>query len=512
MPNSLIVIDGTPLTFASLARIGASGAKIGIDAVALGRATASWKMLLEAIMVVGPIYGVSTGVGAQKSLYVTNHQLGRFHAGLVRAHHFGVGAPLPEPVVRTAMAIRANTALGGHTGCSAALIQRLVAMLNADAIPIVRREGSLGCADIGLMGQIASAMTGAGEISLAGARMPAGDALARAGLAPFDMAHKDALASVSSNAAGYASAFHVIRRSAGVLRALLASGIAASAAMGASTAPWRSAVAMGTGPQATIGRWLTRASETSGIATSKALQDPLSVRMMPQVFAAVFDAAMRAGAAVVAETARSDDNPVVVGDGLMTSGGSLPLDVALALQGLALALAHSARNTMNRCILIANGHMRDLPINLVPPSGDVTGFGPALKLAGELFARAHALSLPISAQALVVADALEDEATLLPLIVERIDAQATALVRLAALEAMMAAQAMDLVREKPEGIVGAVHAFVRESCAYYDVDRPISADLESLAESFELPKTLAHLAAMAPLIEIDRFFALPHHL
>ena len=511
MSHSLLVLDGTPLTFASLARIGAPEVKIGVDPVALGRASASWKMLLEAIMVVGPIYGVSTGVGAQKSVRVADAQLGRFHAGLVRAHHFGVGEPLPAAVVRAAMAIRANTALSGHTGCSAALIQRLVAMLNADAVPIVRREGSLGCADIGLMGQIASAMTGAGEIVLGGARLPAREALERCGLAPFDMAHKDALASVSSNAVGYAGAFHAVRRGAGVLRALLAAGIASAAAMGASSAPWKAATAMGSAPQATFGRWLTRASEASGIESTKALQDPLSVRMMPQVFAAVFDAAMRAGAATVAETARSDDNPVVVGDGLMTSGGSLPLDVALALQGLALALAHCARNAMNRCVLIANGRMRDLPINLAPPSGDVTGFGPALKLAGELFARAHALSQPISAQALVVADSLEDEATLLPLIVERIDQQASALIRLAALEAMMAAQAMDLAGDRPLGLVGALHAIVREHCAFYDVDRPISGDLEALAALLETPETLARLAAHAPLPDIDRFFALPPH-
>ena len=102
------------------------------------------------------------------------------------------------------------------------------------------------------------------------------------------------------------------------------------------------------------------------------------------------------------------------------AGGSLPLDVTIFLQTAQLAVAHAARNSFNRCVLLGNGARRDLPINLVPKGAIATGFGPVIKLAGELFARVLSMSNPVSAQAMVVAAGLEDEAAFLPLVVERL--------------------------------------------------------------------------------------------
>ena len=120
---------------------------------------------------------------------------------------------------------------------------------------------------------------------------------------------------------------------------------------------------------------------------------------------------------------------------MLTSGGSLPLDVTVFLQTAQLGLAHAARNSFNRCVLLGNGVRRDLPINLVPPGAIATGFGPIIKLAGELFARVLSMANPISANSLVVAGGIEDEAAFLPLVVERFERQVRALRRLAALEA-----------------------------------------------------------------------------
>ncbi len=163
------------------------------------------------------------------------------------------------------------------------------------------------------------------------------------------------------------------------------------------------------------------------------VQDPLSIRMMSQVFATAFESLTVAGRTVLAATGRTDDNPVVAGGQVLTSGGSLRLDVTVFLQTAQLALAHVARNSFNRCVLLGNGGRRDLPANLVAPGALATGFGPIIKLAGELFVRCLSLSNSIFAQSLVVANGLEDEAAFLPLVVERFERQAGALRRLAAL-------------------------------------------------------------------------------
>ena len=110
--------------------------------------------------------------------------------------------------------------------------------------------------------------------------------------------------------------------------------------------------------------------------------------MLAQVFGTVFESLFVAGRTVLAATGRTDDNPVVVAGEVLTSGGSLPLDTTLFLQTAQLALAHAARNSFNRCVLLGNGARRDLPINLVPRGAIATGFGPIIKLAGGTCSRA----------------------------------------------------------------------------------------------------------------------------
>ena len=158
--------------------------------------------------------------------------------------------------------------------------------------------------------------------------------------------------------------------------------------------------------------------------------------------------------------------------------------------------------------MIGNGRRRDLPINLVAPDVPATGFGPIMKLAGELFARTLSLAQPISAQSLVVADGIEDEAAFLPLVVERFERQVEAVRRLAALESLLAAQALDLMGDKPGGLVALVHEIVRRHSAFYREDRPLSAEVEAIEQALSSPPVMRRLLEAAPLAEFDAFFSL----
>lgn len=503
-----VALDGKPLNYSTLARIGRDDVNVTVTAEGLERVRRG-RVALEAALGAGiAVYGTNTGVGAMRDVAFSEDELDAFSAELVQAHYFGTGEPFAPEVVRKAMAIRVNSALAGHTGCSETLIRGYLDLLNQAVTPVVRRTGSIGCADIGLMGQIGSVLTGVGEALYAGRRMPAAEALAAAGLAPIHLKPKDGLAAVSSNAIGLAAACHALRRGAGAMRTLMASGLAAALAMGASVAPWRAAMAVGTPSQAKVAAWLVEEAEMGGVAADKAIHDPLSLRMMAQVFAAAMDALEIAARTALATTALVDDNPIVDGDCILASGGSLPLDIAIALQSTGLAFAHLARNSFNRCALIGNGRRRGLPVNLVAPSMIASGFGPVTKLAGELFVRTLSLAQPISAQSLVVSDGIEDEAAFLPLIVERFERQVEAIRRLAALECMMAAQALDLMGDHPGGIVALVHEIVRSHSAVYREDRPLSQEVELIEKSLASRSAMARLLQAAPLEGFDSTFSL----
>ncbi len=163
-----------------------------------------------------PVYGSNTGVGAMKDVAWTDDELDTFNLGLVRAHHFGTGAPFPNSVVRNAMAIRVNTALTGRVGCTPELVETYLSLLSADVVPVVRRTGSIGCADIGLMGQIGAVADRGGRGGL-----PQPPSFGRGGAGPRPAssrcawAPRDSLASISVNAVGFAAAAEATRAAAG---------------------------------------------------------------------------------------------------------------------------------------------------------------------------------------------------------------------------------------------------------------------------------------------------------
>jgi len=503
-----LILDGYPLTFGNLARIGRRAATLVPEDEAMRRVDAARKIVDDKIARGEPVYGTTTGVGAMKDVEWSPEDIETFNMGLVRAHHFGTGAPFPNSVVRAAMAIRVNTALTGRVGCSRGLVEAYLALLARDVVPVVRRTGSIGTADIGLMGQIGAVLTGVGEAVYQNRRMSAEAALAEAGLKPFRMQARDSLASISVNAVGFAAAAEATRSAASALRMLLATSLTTAGALGASRDPWKAVAHVGTEREAEIGSWLYRNAMGWDWPNATHIQDPLSLRMMPQVFGAGFDTLHVAGRTILAATGRTDDNPVVVDNQVLTSGGSLPLDVTIYLQTAQLAMAHAARNSFNRCVLLANGARRDLPINLVPRGAIATGFGPIIKLAGELFARALSMSVPVSAQSLVVAAGIEDEAAFLPLVVERFERQVRALRRLAALEGLLAAQAMDILGDRPSGVPAMIHEKVRAHAGFYEIDRPLSAEVEIIENDLGSEQFMAELISHAPLPALDEFFAL----
>ena len=503
-----IPLSGKPLTFAALARIGAHLVTLTADPAAMRRVEQS-RAVIDARIAGGfPVYGSTTGVGAMKDVQWSADELETFNLGLVRAHHFGTGTPFPSSVVRNAMAIRVNTALSGRVGCTPDLVNAYLALLAADVVPVVRRTGSIGCADIGLMGQIGAVLTGVGEAVYQNRRLSADKALADAGLKPAKMAPRDSLASISVNAVGFAAAAEATRSAAGAVRMLLATSLTTAGALGASRDPWKAVAHVGTEREAEIGGWLYRNAMGWDWPNATHIQDPLSLRMMAQVFGTTFDTLLVCGRTILAATGRTDDNPVVVEGEVLTSGGSLPLDVTVYLETVQLTMAHAARNSFNRCVLLGNGVRRDLPINLVPPGAIATGFGPVIKLAGELFARVLSMAAPVSATSLVVATGLEDEAAFLPLVVERFERQVRALRRLAALEALLSAQAMDILGDRPGGVPKLIYDRTRRHADFYRIDRPLSAEVEAIENDLASELTLGELISLAPIPDLDDFFAL----
>lgn len=250
-------LEGQPLSLAQLAAIGAGRLALTANAAAMLRVRAARQVLEDHIARGQPVYGATTGVGAMKDISWTLADQNQFNMGLVHAHSFGIGDAFAPGIIRSAMAIRANVMLSGQVGVTGELVGMYLAMIAADIVPVVRRVGSIGCGDIGLMGQIGAALTGAGEVHAQGRRISSAAALAQAGITPMIFAPRDSLASLSTNAVVYAAAAHALRDAAGAVRTALAVGLTTAGALGASRDPWLAASHLGTPHEAMAGAWLT---------------------------------------------------------------------------------------------------------------------------------------------------------------------------------------------------------------------------------------------------------------
>ncbi len=122
--------------------------------------------------------------------------------------------------------------------------------------------------------------------------------------------------------------------------------------------------------------------------------------------------------------------------------------------------------------------------------------------------RVTSMTAALSPQSLVVAGGIEDEAAFLPLIVERFERQVEALKRMAALEALFAAQGNDILGDQPEGIAGFLQEVTRRHSAFYRSDRPLSSEVEALEDDLAAPPTIRRIVSEAPLPFFDEFFAL----
>src|SRR5690606_35747512 len=188
--SMIVHLDGRDLVRADVVAIARADARVDLDASALLRVRATADFLASQLERGEPLYGVTTGFGSNADKLLGERRQRPAHLSgadadeslvaelerkLSESHAGCVGGPLPRDVVRAMMAIRVNTLLQGHSGVRAETLEQLVACLNADLLPVIPAQGSVGASgDLAPLSHQALMLLGRGEAFLRGERMPAG--------------------------------------------------------------------------------------------------------------------------------------------------------------------------------------------------------------------------------------------------------------------------------------------------------------------------------------------------
>ncbi len=473
-----VTLDGRSLTLSELEMLSFSGRKIRRAPETYNIVKSARRTVEQTLLSGSPAYGVTTSVGAYKDCVISEESELEFNKSLLRAHSFAIGEPISENVVRAALAVRINSALTGHAGVQPELLDAILDMYHAGIVPEVRPIGSLGCADLGLMGQIGATLIGEGYCFFNGQRRTAQNALSEAGLLPYIPKSKEGLSLVSSNATSVAAAVVLLRKAFRLFYLSNAVLGVSFAGFTASRDPWQAAARFKNGLTPDLATFCLNAFEDDRWAAPKAVHDPLSFRCAMQVHGTMLEALCAAGQIARDTINCSDDNPIVLDEKLMTSGYSLPQRLTLALESLQLNIAHLARSSLNRILALGKRELTGLSRNLTPSDGVVLAFGPPVKQAVDLFASIADQSSAASIINVTVADGMEDEETFLPLVTRKLSMQLDYWGKLLAHEGFVAKQAVYLRGEEQclNGLAGDVISKLSEELSPIDRDRIYSYD------------------------------------
>jgi histidine ammonia-lyase len=450
------------------------------------------------------VYGLNTGLGAAVDTALTKDEVAAFQRQAVMARAVGVGQFLATDEVRATLFVRLAGIARGASGLSPAFANVIRDMLGKGLHPRARRIGTLGEADLSPLAQLFLPLVGHGEAELGGRVMPGREALRAANIEPPVLGPKDAIALLNANAYSVGTGALALHDAGLALQAQTAAGALSLEAAGANLSPIDPrVVALRPAPgQADASRLLLSLLKGSNLLKAKRprrVQDPLSFRCLAPVNGAAFDQLARAAAAIAADLNGAGDSPAVLVDDaeLMSTVNFDTTAMSLAFEGLGLALSHTAAIAVFRIAKLMSPGFSGLPRFLTPrAAGARTGFATVQKTASALEAEIRHLALPLGAMTAPVADGVEDYAPMTPRVVEKTHEIVRRLARLAAIELVVAAQAIDLSDGLKLGRgTGRAFTFVRSRVPKLDEDRPTGPDFERLAIAILAGDLSAALAA-----------------
>ena len=501
----MITIDGHGLTLADVEAVACGGARVRLHedaAVRIRRSRALLDRLLEGDALV---YGVNTGFGRLADRRISRDDQLALQRNLVRSHAAGTGRPLPAAEVRAILLLRANTLARGQSGCRLVVVERLLELLNHAVHPVVPEIGSVGASgDLAPLAHVALALTGEGRAVADGREGDAARLMGAAGIAPLQLAEKEGLALVNGTQATTGIGVLAVGRFGRALDTADVAGAMSLEGLRGSPGPFRAEIhnARPHPGQIASARRLRSLLAGSEIRESHRegdtrVQDPYSLRCMPQVHGAAREAYGYASRILATEANSTTDNPLVLVDGgtdgdvgadppggLVLSGGNFHAQiVAQSLDLVAIAAADLASISERRIDRLLNPDLSGLPAFLTPDPGLRSGFMIAQVVAADALSEMRVLATPASSDSVPTCASQEDHVSMGMAAARKVRRSIELLEIVLAVEILCAAQAVEFHRPllAGQGVERALKT-VRERVSRLDEDRVLGGDIQTLRD------------------------------
>ena len=448
----------------------------------------SWEEVKKIVLSQQPVYGVNTGFGPLCDTHISEKDTSLLQINILKSHSVGVGNPIPQEIAKIMMITKVQALAQGYSGISPVTLDRIIWHIDHDIIPVVPEKGSVGASgDLAPLSHLFLPLIGLGEVFHKGERIKSSQVLEEYGLAPISLGPKEGLALINGTQFILAFAVKAVERLNNALEAADVIGAMSLEGLTGSTRPFDERLHQLRPYKGTklVAARLSALLEGSAIGRShigcSRVQDPYSIRCMPQVHGASRNAWLHLKELTEIELNSVTDNPIIFSAEDSISGGNFhgqPL--AMALDYVTVAAAELGNIADRRCYLMNEGKY-GLPKLLTADAGLNSGLMIPQYTTAALVTENKTLCFPASADSVPTSLGQEDHVSMGSISGRKLHQVIDNLEYIQAIELLYASQAMEFRRPLlSTPIIDACHQLVRKHVPVIEDDRIFADDINQL--------------------------------
>lgn len=416
-----IIIDGKSLTVEETIRVAKNGEEVSISEEALAAVQKARDFVDRKLSEGAVVYGLTTGFGKFSDTFISKDETADLQRNLILSHACAMGDPLPKEVVRAAILLRCNALSRGNSGIRPETLLTLLDMLNKGVHPIIPEKGSLGASgDLAPLSHIVLVMIGEGEAEFDGKIMSGSEAMMEAGIKPVVLAAKEGLALINGTQIMTAIGVNVLWDALTLVKTADIATALTGEALNAIKKAYDPKVHELRGHRGQIDTAenllrLLDGSENSKDINPYKVQDPYSLRCIPQVHGASRDAIHYVYKAVTKELNAVTDNPLIFPDQeeVISGGNFHGQPMALAFDFLKIAVSELADISERRSERLINPQLSEgLPPFLTKHGGVCSGFMIAQYSAASMVSENKIYAHPASVDSIPSSGNQEDHVSM----------------------------------------------------------------------------------------------------
>ncbi|MHA7129048.1 histidine ammonia-lyase [Algoriphagus namhaensis] len=437
------------------------------------------------------VYGINTGFGPLCTSVISPSQTAKLQENLLKSHAVGVGKPIAKELAKLMMILKVHALAQGFSGIRMETVSRIFWMIEQDIIPVVPRQGSVGASgDLAPLSHLFLPLIGCGEVFYEGKKKPTLEILSQFDLQPLSLGPKEGLALINgtqfmaAHGIWIVEKLHRLLHSATVTSALMLDGLMASAKPFSpelhQLRPHSGAIYVAKG----ISNLLEGSEILASHADCTRVQDPYSLRCIPQVHGASFNAWLHLKETLEVEINSVTDNPVVFDEHHSISGGHFHgQPIALVFDYACLAAAELGNIADRRIYLSIEGDTPGVPKLLLKETGLNSGLMIPQYTTAALVSENKGLCFPSSADSIPTSLGQEDHVSMGSIGARKALRVIKNVEQIIGIELFYAVQALDFHQPKKSGyLLQRVYESVRQQIPSVTQDREMSGDLAKATE------------------------------